>query len=302
MTTTSILNIVVSAGRRPLRDLTELAASINDVGLLNPITVTPDYRLVAGYHRLEACRSLGWTDIPVNIIELSAEDLEIAEIDENIVRHEFTVLDRAEQLKRRKEIYEAKHPETKQHVAGGYGKAKDASADSAVASFAKDTAKKTGRSTRVVHEEVQIARNITPYLKSVLRGTDLENDRTALIRISRMNLDQQHYLANAIRAESKLDFLCEIVSILEVTREEELYKDEYANFDDFWFTECAPTKGKSLDSFVDLVRQIAPSFHSTPLVNLGTSRTKEIPEARFFWNTQASQDREESKHKKASKR
>ena len=56
--------VVVGEGRRELRRLGELAASIREVGLLNPITVTENRRLVAGYHRLEACRILGWKVIP----------------------------------------------------------------------------------------------------------------------------------------------------------------------------------------------------------------------------------------------
>ena len=52
-------DIQVPEGRRKLRNIEELAASMAEVGLLNPITVTEDYGLVAGYHRLEAARLLG---------------------------------------------------------------------------------------------------------------------------------------------------------------------------------------------------------------------------------------------------
>ena len=55
-----IEHIIVGANRRPLRGVKELAASIEDVGLLNPITVRVDgkgYRLIAGYHRLTMART-----------------------------------------------------------------------------------------------------------------------------------------------------------------------------------------------------------------------------------------------------
>lgn len=52
--------------RRDMGDLDALAASIADVGLLQPIVVKPDGTLVAGQRRLEACRMLGWDDVPVH--------------------------------------------------------------------------------------------------------------------------------------------------------------------------------------------------------------------------------------------
>ena len=121
-----ITEITVPFGRRSLRDVEALAQSIKEVGLLNPITVTPDLTLIAGYHRLEACKRLGWKDIPVQIMKLDGLKAELAEIDENLVRNELTVLEHAEALKRRKEIYEALHPKSKkggsrgnQHTGGG---------------------------------------------------------------------------------------------------------------------------------------------------------------------------------------
>ena len=86
--------IVVPPGRRQLRSLDVLADSIRAVGLLHAITVTPDLRLVAGYHRLEACRQLGWAEISATIVSLTELDRELAEIDENLVRNELTVLER----------------------------------------------------------------------------------------------------------------------------------------------------------------------------------------------------------------
>jgi ParB family chromosome partitioning protein len=49
--------------RRDMGDVDGLARSIADVGLLHPIVVTPDGKLIAGERRLAACRQLGWADI-----------------------------------------------------------------------------------------------------------------------------------------------------------------------------------------------------------------------------------------------
>ena len=110
-----IEKISIPSGRRQLRDemVRSLAASIVKLGLLEPIGVTPEYRLVFGFHRVEACKLCGLTEIPVVVI--AADDLhtELAEIDENVERNALTALEWSEQLKRRKEIYESINPETK---------------------------------------------------------------------------------------------------------------------------------------------------------------------------------------------
>ena len=66
--------IVVGARtRRDMGDLRALAASIAEVGLLHPIVIKPDGTLIAGERRLRAAQMLGWTDIPVRIMEAPHE-------------------------------------------------------------------------------------------------------------------------------------------------------------------------------------------------------------------------------------
>src|ERR1700686_4660385 len=73
--------------RKDLGDLRTLYQSIGDVGLLHPVVVTPDGRLIAGQRRLEACRQLGWPEIPVTVVDL----LQAArgEAHENFVRKDL---------------------------------------------------------------------------------------------------------------------------------------------------------------------------------------------------------------------
>lgn len=74
--------------RRAMGDITTLAASIRETGLLHPVVVSKDGNLIAGARRLEACRSLGWTWIPARVVDL--DDPLRAELDENVVRKDFT--------------------------------------------------------------------------------------------------------------------------------------------------------------------------------------------------------------------
>ena len=60
--------IIGERHRRDLGDIDGLAASIADIGLLNPITVDENGRLLAGARRLAACKRLGMEKIEVKIV------------------------------------------------------------------------------------------------------------------------------------------------------------------------------------------------------------------------------------------
>jgi ParB-like nuclease domain len=69
MSTMAISDIKVGKRiRKEMGDLKALAESIEDLGLLNPITVDERGCLRAGARRLAACKQLGWKRIPVNVV------------------------------------------------------------------------------------------------------------------------------------------------------------------------------------------------------------------------------------------
>ena len=74
--------------RRDLGDVGSLAASIAEVGLLHPIVVHTDGRLIAGTRRLEACKLLKWDKIPTTVIDL--EKIVRGEYAENAFRKNLT--------------------------------------------------------------------------------------------------------------------------------------------------------------------------------------------------------------------
>lgn len=91
LTTTSISDIQIGERhRKDLGDLDGLAQSISEDGLLQPIGITPDNRLVFGHRRLIACRDkLGMTEIPTVVIDI--ENLTHAEWIENTIRKDLTM-------------------------------------------------------------------------------------------------------------------------------------------------------------------------------------------------------------------
>jgi len=80
-----------------------LKQSIARIGLKVPISVRyvsdeHGFDLVAGLHRLEACRELGWTEIPVREETGTEDDARMWEIAENLHRAELTALERDEHI------------------------------------------------------------------------------------------------------------------------------------------------------------------------------------------------------------
>jgi hypothetical protein len=91
--TMSIDAIVVGQRhRKDLGNISDLAESIRELGLLQPVGVSADGRLLFGERRLAACRLAGLTDVPVHIVTdlHSAADRLMAERDENTCRKDMT--------------------------------------------------------------------------------------------------------------------------------------------------------------------------------------------------------------------
>ena len=188
-----ISEIKINPGRRDTQQRTveELARSIAAVGLMNPITVTQDNTLIAGLHRLEAAKLLGWTEIECTVSDADGLQAELAEIDENFVRAGLSHRELGDLLLRRKELYEAIHPETRQGMRNGQTSKNENSSLLETKSFSQDTAEKLGVSKRTVEQLVQTARDLTPEAKKAIRDAGDKITKGDALKISRLPPDQQ---------------------------------------------------------------------------------------------------------------
>lgn len=85
--------VVGERHRKDMGDLDALASSIADIGLLQPIGVAPNNRLIFGERRLRACRDiLGLTEVEVRVIDMPS--IVVGENAENEIRKDFTVSER----------------------------------------------------------------------------------------------------------------------------------------------------------------------------------------------------------------
>lgn len=192
--TIELSKIVIGRKRRKVDadKVDSLCESIRDVGLLQPIVVDTDYRLIAGNHRIEAYKQLGYTEIPAVIMSpQSALHAELAEIDENLTRNEGTALERGQYLARRKEIYELLHPETKKGANGGWHNNKGTKLENAKSAFSSETSEKTGRSKRTIQEDIQIATHIAPEVQDAIEDTPLADSKTDLLALASLPKEDQ---------------------------------------------------------------------------------------------------------------
>lgn len=193
---------------RPIdrKKVAALAESIASVGLLNPVIVrkamkirhgrdAEAWEILAGHHRYEACAvNLKWAEVPCVVREEDDLRAELIMIDENLCRAELSPAQCAYQTSRRKEIYEALHPDTRQHAAGGFAKHGSASDN---LSFADDAATKTGRDKRTIQRDAARGEALGEALKDIA-GTPLDKG-VELDALAKLDPDQRAEVIDKVK-------------------------------------------------------------------------------------------------------
>lgn len=219
----------------------ELAASMKDNGLLQPIVVRPregvgtGYYLIAGRHRLEAAKLLKWPGIPCRVLEgIDADQALMAEIDENLMRAELSPAEAAAHQKARKEVYLRLHPKTKQGGApgkAGGGKKKreerqvvvlrvnDVHTEDEYVPYVEDAAKKTGKDRRTVEREVKRGTDVPNV--AALAGTSLDKgeELDALGKLRSLNKEAADELAERAKAGEKVSARTEVKKVERAQKE-----------------------------------------------------------------------------------
>jgi ParB/RepB/Spo0J family partition protein len=89
MSTMPITDIKVGKRhRRDMGDIKAFATNVREIGILQPVVVTPAGKLIAGERRLLAAKEAGLCDVPVHVVDIDA--IARGELAENTYRKDFT--------------------------------------------------------------------------------------------------------------------------------------------------------------------------------------------------------------------
>jgi len=200
-----VSEIIVPEGRRTIDPdkVTGLAESIKIVGLLNPITIDKHGTLVAGAHRLAAYKLLRLDEIECIVLDGDDWQSELAEIDENLIRNELDSIGIGELAIRRDEILDAQGLRAKSGTniknlatsTSGTGTA-GTGAETASVRTTADIAREIGCSKRVLQENTQLARDLTPAAREAVRKVDATKHDA--LRLARKNYGDQEIIARMI--------------------------------------------------------------------------------------------------------
>jgi ParB family transcriptional regulator, chromosome partitioning protein len=208
LTTIERVTLGEIAVRDRLRPVSEaavesLVASITELGVMKDaihIRKRKDGKLVliAGGHRLEAAKRLGWSDIPAKVwTDVTDDWARLMEVDDNIAGAELNPLDTAVFLAERKAIFERLHPETKQGISGALARW-DATDTMSIASFTRATAEKFAMSERHVRRLALVGRNLGADAIR-LRGAKQQVTLKDLTEISKIGeVSERHAVIEAL--------------------------------------------------------------------------------------------------------
>jgi ParB family chromosome partitioning protein len=185
-TSISIADIDIGPRLRAIdeKQVRALAESMGSaIGLKTPITVRREgqrWKLVAGLHRLEAARRLGWHEIQAVIMVGSEREARLWEIAENLHRADLTVLERAEHLAEWIRLTEA---EVSAQVApkpqGGRPE-----------SGTRAAARELGIERTDAQRSIKIA-SITPGAKEAAREAGMDDNQCKLLEVAGRSPEQQ---------------------------------------------------------------------------------------------------------------
>jgi ParB family chromosome partitioning protein len=179
-------------------DVSELEKSIQILGLIAPIVISPDNVILAGARRFQALLNLGYTETPVMIVDKGVLESELVSIDENLVRKDLTKIEIEGHLRRAKEIYQKLNPNEEAELKTSIESANDRSEETEILKkrvilpaekFLNLVADKTGLSPKQIHEAINRDEMASAGVKEARKNGQLSLSQTN--EIVKLKKDEQ---------------------------------------------------------------------------------------------------------------
>jgi DNA modification methylase/ParB-like chromosome segregation protein Spo0J len=187
-----ISRIIISENHRSVGDIDSLCRSIENVGLINPVVVTPDMKLVAGARRIASFLRLERDTIPAIIKEYSELEEQVARIDDNLERTELTMLQKVKALAEQQTLYELLYPEsTKKAKAKANLQARkelesEINSVPMIPSFTAKISDVIGKGQKTVQNMVAAGKGLPDEISDQLTGLPIENNLGDLRQLAKM--------------------------------------------------------------------------------------------------------------------
>jgi len=192
-----VASVVVGERMRDLDEgkVLELMQSYEQIGVINPISVDEDHTLIAGAHRLEAAKNLGWTTIEAKIFNQEDLQRELIEIDENLIRNELCYVGVGEHLKERERILDS--------LGKRRQRGSNQNADDKETYTTDELATRIGDSNKMYRLKRQVA-DLVPEVRNALRGTDYaRRNLNDLLNLSRQSPSIQRRVGELVKEDSR---------------------------------------------------------------------------------------------------
>lgn len=165
-------------------DVSDLEKSIQTLGLISPLVVTPDNLILAGARRYQAMLNLGLTETAVMVVDKNALERELISIDENLVRKDLSKMEVETHLRRARAIYQELNPEP---VAEKTEAPEGVTVEVLPAEkFLNMVSEKTGLSPKQIHEAINRDEKAAPSVKEARKNGELSVSQTnEIVRLSR---------------------------------------------------------------------------------------------------------------------
>jgi ParB family chromosome partitioning protein len=164
-------------------DVSDLEKSIQTLGLIAPLVISPENVILAGARRYQALLNLGFTNAAVMVVDKNPLETELVSIDENLVRKDLSQIEIESHLRRAREIYQSLHPEPEVTPEPAPEDVKKVVLPPE--KFLTMVSEKTGLSPKQIHEAINRDEMAAPEVKEARKNGELSVSQTnEIVRLS----------------------------------------------------------------------------------------------------------------------